>query len=56
MNVTITATITYEITDVDSIHDALGIFDKAIMPDPTLDGVCLTSVEIQTANKERELF
>jgi hypothetical protein len=56
MNVTITATVTYEIADVDSIHEALSIFDQAVMPDPTLDGVCLTSVKIETANKEREMF
>jgi hypothetical protein len=56
MNVTITATVTYEIEEVDSIHDALSIFDQAVMPDPTLDGVCLTSVKIETANKEREMF
>ncbi len=56
MNVTITATVTYEIADVHSIHDALSIFDQAVMPDPTLDGVCLTSVKIETANKEREMF
>jgi hypothetical protein len=56
MNVTITATVTYEIEQADSIYTALEIFDLAIQPDPTLDGVCLTSVKIETANKEREMF
>ena len=56
MNVSITATVTYEIEDVSSIEGAMDIFNYMIQPSKQMEGVFLTTVSIHKTEEEEVVF